>query len=68
MTVTYDCSLDSDDIKGLYVGGYGPQLPWPGSTLSLTDEDIIDVVKQHPPGLFVSEFGDDDVPKVVVSR
>ncbi len=57
VTVTYECSLDSDDLLELFRNGrYDP-----GKTITA-------LVTTYPAAAFVSEFGDDDVPKIVVSR
>ncbi len=63
VTVTYECSLDSDDLVGMYRDKYGAH---PRYTIS--DKAVRRLVKEYPAWQFVSDFTDDDVPKVVVSR
>ncbi len=65
MTVTYECSFDSEGLLELYE----TQFDISGMvTPPLTDDQIVDLVKAYPAWHFVSDFRTVAVPKVVVSR
>ncbi len=63
VTVTYECSLDTEDLQGLYA--FYSRKDRSGQ---FTAAEVRDLVIDFPARSFVSEFGDDDVPKIVVSR
>ncbi len=61
VTVTYECSLDSDDLHDLLVISDFRNKP---TGVAAIRTMVVDYNVRH----FVEDFGDDAVPKIVVSR